>query len=54
MVAFKFLTKDRNTLIIFWSPIFGKKIGKITIGYERDNRKLVNMLRNMMEIKVID
>ena len=50
MCAFIFLTKEGNNIIFFLSPIFGNKIGKITIHFEKGDRKLVGMIRKMMEI----
>lgn len=52
--AFKFLTKDGNNLIFFWSPISDKNLEKITISicYESEDHKLVCILRSMLEIKI--
>lgn len=51
LCEFIFLTKEGNKIMFYWSPIFGKKIGKITIHFEKGDWKLVEMIRKMMEIK---
>lgn len=54
MFALHFLTKEENGLILCWTPSFDKKFGKVTIFFEKGTRKVVIMLRNMMEIKIND